>query len=104
MAKIYYTEHIARIKGKVCRKDPNGITYMTRTDTGTTFVQHRHAVAYNPTAAQVACNEKFKAATAATLAVMADVEQLSAMAPAFKAQRKYKTLRGFIFAQEYAKL
>ncbi len=104
MAKIYYAEHIARIKGKICRKDTNGITYMTRTDTGTTFVQHRHAVAYNPTAAQIACNQKFKTATTATLTAMADPVQLAAYIADFKTQTKYKTLRGFIFAQEYAKL
>ncbi len=104
MAKIYYPEHIARIQGKVCRKDEDGITYMTRSDTGTKFVQHRHATVYNPTAAQVAANEKFKQTIAAVNAVMTDLEQLATYVTPFKAQRKYKTLRGFIFAQKYAEL
>ncbi len=104
MAKIYYPEHIARIQGKVCRKDPDGITYMTRKDTGTKFVQHRHATVYDPTPAQVAVNTKFASASAATAAVMSDPVQIAAMRDAFKAQKKYKTLRGYVFAQEYAKL
>ncbi len=104
MAKIYYPEHIARIQGKVCRKDPDGITYMQRSDTGTKFVQHRHATMYNPTAAQLAVNAKFASAIAAVQAAMADPVQIAAYISAFKAQKKYKTLRGFVFAEEYAKL
>ncbi len=104
MAKVYYSEHIARIQGKVCRKDPNGITYMTRCDSGTNFVQHRHYIPQDPTAAQLAAQTKFTAACAAVNAVMSDPVQLATYRAAFKAQKKYPTLRGYIFAQEYAKL
>ncbi len=104
MAKIYYSEHISRIQGKVCRKDPNGITYMTRCDSGTRYVQHRHYIPQTPTENQLAAQEKFKAAWAAVAAIMQDPEQIAANIAAFKAQKKYPTLRGFLFAQEYAKL
>ena len=48
--------------------------------------------------------EKFKAVRLAVDAVMADAEKLQEYTEQFKAQKKYSTLRGFIFAKEYEKL
>ncbi len=104
MAKVFYPEHIARIQGKVCKKDPNGLTYMQRSDSGTSFVQHRHATEYTPTPGQQAANARFANAHAAVASVMTDASQLQQYSTAWKAQKKYATLRGFIFAQEYKKL
>ncbi len=104
MAKVFYPEHIARISGKVCKKDPNGLTYMQRSDSGTSFVQHRHATEYKPTPGQQAATARFANAHAAVAAAMVDSQQLATYREAFKAQKKYATLRGYIFAQEYKKL
>lgn len=57
-----------------------------------------------PTEAQLAVQEKFKTAHANTQAAIDDPEQLAAYQTAYDAQKKYSTLRGYIFAQEFAKL
>ena len=48
--------------------------------------------------------EKFAAASAATLTRMRDPNQVAEDQAAFANQKKYATLRGYIFAQEYKKL
>ena len=58
----------------------------------------------DPTAAQTTVRQKFKTAQAAAKAALADATQHAALLAAFKAQRKYKSLWGYTFAQEYAKL
>ena len=55
-----------------------------------------------PSAAQTAQRTKFASARAAVKALT--TEQKAAYKTAFKAQRKYKSLQGYIFAMEYAKL
>jgi len=51
---------------------------------------------------ELARQDKFKRARAALAALTQ--EQIAAYKTAFKAQSKYATLQGYIFAQEYAKL
>ena len=51
---------------------------------------------------ELARQTKFRQAIAAVNALTA--EQKTAYAAAFKNQSKYSTLRGYMFAQEYAKL
>ena len=51
---------------------------------------------------ELARQEKFRQAIAAVNALT--VEQKTAYATAFKNQSKYGTLRGYMFAQEYAKI
>ena len=53
-------------------------------------------------AEELARQEKFRQARAAVMALTA--EQKTAYATAFKNQSKYGTLRGYMFAQEYARL
>ena len=53
-------------------------------------------------AEELARQEKFRQARAAVKALTA--EQKTAYATAFKNQSKYGTLRGYMFAQEYARL
>ena len=53
-------------------------------------------------AEELARQEKFRQARAAVKALTA--EQKTAYAAAFKNQSKYGTLRGYMFAQEYARL
>lgn len=55
-----------------------------------------------PTANQTAQRAKFAQARAAVKALTA--EQKTAYAEAFKSQRKYATLQGYIFAMEFAKI
>ena len=57
-----------------------------------------------PTANQLAAQAKFKTARTNAKAALADPEQKAILEAAFKAQKKYYSLYGYVFAQEYAKL
>ena len=56
----------------------------------------------DPTPNQVTARQKFATARA-NVAALTDAE-IAAYQTAFKAQKKYRALQGYIFAQEYAKL
>ena len=55
-------------------------------------------------AAELARQNKFRQASAATKTILADATQRATAETNFKAQSKYQTLYGFVFAAEYAKL
>lgn len=57
-----------------------------------------------PSENQLAAQAKFKTARTNAKAALADPEQKAILEAAFKAQKKYYSLYGYIFAQEYAKL
>ncbi|MBR0065081.1 MAG: hypothetical protein IJQ06_05750 [Paludibacteraceae bacterium] len=57
-----------------------------------------------PTSAQTAQRTKFATAHANAQAALADATQRANYENAFKNQKKYCSLFGFVFAQEYAKL
>lgn len=57
---------------------------------------------YPPTEKQIAQRERFAAAKANVKAL--EAEEVSAYKEAFKKQRKYKTLQGYMLAQEMAKI
>ena len=57
-----------------------------------------------PTANQLAQRTKFSTARANAATALADPAQKAAYLTAFKAQKKYKTLRGYVIAKEYEKL
>ena len=64
---------------------------------------------YNPTAAQLAQNAKFRQAAQQTAAIMADVDRVQPYRTAWNnythsGNKRYKTLRGYIFAQVYMSL
>lgn len=57
-----------------------------------------------PTASQLAQRTKFATAHANAQAALADTTQRATLEAAFKSQKKYSSLFGYVFAQEYAKL
>ena len=57
-----------------------------------------------PSATQLAAQAKFKTARTNAKAALADATQRAAYEEAFKNQKKYYSLYGYVFAQEYAKL
>ena len=57
-----------------------------------------------PTDAQLAVQNKFKTAQANAKTALADPEQRAVYEAAFKVQKKYYSLYGYVFAQEYKKL
>ncbi len=94
---------IDEMSGMTCNKDNNGPIFRTMSASGRIYVSHIHSDRTAPaTAGELAQRERFKTVAAAVKAVMEDVEQLAAYVPKFKAQRKYPTLRGFIFAEKMA--
>ena len=98
MAKIKPMELLSRLSGKVCGHsntyfaERNGTQY-----TGTICNPYKG----EPTDKQVAVREKF-ASTIEAINALTE-EQKTAYEKAFKQQKKYRTLRGYIFAQEYKK-
>ena len=99
MAKVIPMDLLKSLKGKVCMHSD-------------TYFANRYGTNYTgkicnpytgePSAAQTAQRTKFAAARAAVKALT--TEQVNAYKTAFKAQRKYKSLQGYIFAQEFAKI
>ena len=58
----------------------------------------------DPSEAQLAVQSKFKTAHANAKSALEDPEQRATYEAAFKAQKKYYSLYGYVFSQEYAKL
>ena len=99
MAKFKPIEVLKSLSGKVCGHsdmyfaEKKGTRYTGK-------ICNPRTKAYS--ADELARQSKFAAATAAVKALT--TEQKAVYAEAFAGQRKYKTLYGYMFAQEYAKL
>lgn len=95
MAKIEYQEPIKAVHGKISKDSE--IIYKERN--GTLYTQKATEVTSEPTAAQVAQRQKFKEASAQTNEIMTDIDKIEPYRQQFRNQKKYKTLRGFIFSK-----
>ena len=73
-------------------------------DNATIGVRVKHPYNGGNSVAQQAVRNAFKDAHSQTTAILADPEQRATYEANFKSQKKYLTLRGYIFAQEYKKL
>ena len=99
MSKIKPMILVEKLSGKVCSHsntyfaERNGTQY-----TGTICNPYTG----EPTDKQIAVREKF-ADTIEAINALTE-EQKTAYEKAFKNQKKYRTLRGYIFAMEYKKL
>ena len=101
MAKVSYIDPVYALHGKI-NKDSR-VCYKQLAATGTAFTALLgEKVDRVYSAEEVARQTKFATARAAVEVAMADPEQLAALKTAFKGQRKYRTLRGFVFSQKYA--
>jgi len=100
MAKFKPIEVLKTLRGKVCSHSD---MYFANKKYGTRYtgkICHPRTKPFS--AEELARQTKFAAATAAVKALTA--EQKAAYSESFANQRKYKTLYGYMFAQEYAKL
>ncbi len=96
---------VESVQGKFCKQDPNGVIFAKRSDTGAKYVYHRHnASMAAPSAAQLAVQAKFKAAHEAVKTILSDPMELATATSEWMAQSQYKTLRGYIFQREFAKV
>ena len=99
MAKYVPIEMVKSYSGKICEHSD---VYFAKKG-GTLYTGKICNPRTKPFSEQeLARQTKFRQAIAAVNALT--VEQKTAYATAFKNQSKYGTLRGYMFAQEYAKL
>ena len=99
MSKVKPMILVEKLSGKVCGHS-------------NTYFAERYGTQYTgticnpytgePTDKQIAVRQKF-ADTYAAMAALTE-EQRDAYKEAFRKQKKYRSLRGYIFAQEYKKL
>lgn len=95
--------------GKLSKKNCQ-IIWAQNNGTGTRFTQVRiPRNSQEPTAAQIAVIAKFKQASTQTNSIMQDIDRLKPYRQAWVAKIKsgntrYKTLRGYIFAEVYKNL
>ena len=99
MAKIKPMELLSSLSGKVCGHSNKyfAVRYGTQY-TGTICNPYTG----EPTEKQLAVRQKFADTYTAMAALTED--QKAEYETAFRRQKKYRSLRGYIFAQEYAKL
>ncbi len=101
MSKITLEAPFLSIRGKVC-KHAKIIFKQVRHTAYTSQVCNPRTSACSES--EEAARTKFKNAVAASVAALADPTQRAQYEVAFKKQSRYQTLRGFVIAQEYAKL
>ena len=101
MSKYIPIEMVKEYHGKICMH--SDIYFAKRNDTLYTG-KICNPYKGNPSASQTALRTKFRTAQANARAALADATQRAALLAAFKNQKKYPTLWGYTFAQEYAKL
>ena len=97
MAKLKMMTHLDAVTGKYSKTD-EVYTKVRKFDNQTIAVRMKHpATNEPPTAAQQAAQEKFTALVTAVATALANAEQKASYEVAWKKQKKYKTLRGYVF-------
>lgn len=103
MAKIEPMTHFDAISGKYARTD-KVYTRVRKFDNQIIGVALKHpATNLPPTEGQQTAQQKMNTVQAKVSTIMADAAQRAAYLLKWKNQTKCKTLRGYIFSQEYAK-
>ena len=101
MSQIKLEAPFTAFRGKICKHSK--IIYAQRGGTQyTSQICNPRTKAFSE--AELARQQKFATAQANAKAAMADATQKAAYEAAFKGQSKYKSLRGYVLAMEYAKL
>ncbi len=101
MSKIKLEAPFRQFRGKICKHSDIIFKEMY----GETFTSQICNPRTKPfSEAELARQEKFRQASAATKIAMADTSTRAPYEAEFKEQKKYKTLYGYIFAKEMAKL
>ena len=99
MAKVEYAFPVEKIHGKVAKHHKVGFAHRIASKLNYTqgYGQRTTAV----TQKELDHRKKFSAVAVATTNRLADAEQMPIDQMAFKAQTKYKTLRQYVFNQEW---
>ena len=97
MAKISCMTHLDSIRGKYAKTD-QVYTKVRKVDDQTIGVRLKNPTTNEPpTAAQQVAQTRFAAVVTLVNNALADAEQNASYKTAWKKQRKYKTLRGYVF-------
>ena len=101
MSKINLEATFQSFRGKICKHSK--IIFAQRKGTQyTSQICNPRTKAYS--AEELARQAKFKTALTNASSALADATQKAAYETAFAGQSKYKSLRGYVIAMEYAKL
>ena len=101
MSKINLEAPFQSFRGKICKHSK--ISFAQRKGTQyTSQICNPRTKAYS--AEELARQAKFKSALTNANTALADATQKAAYETAFAGQSKYKSLRGYVIAMEYAKL
>lgn len=102
MSKQIKWEVLPEMHGKITGK--SRVYFAHRTDSDTCYsAACPDRSNFVPTTAQEEAKRKFGETATKVATIMADPDQLEDAMERFGNQKKYKTLRGFLFAEEYAK-
>ena len=101
MSKIKLETPFQAFRGKICKHTDIIYKKVGQTNFTSQICNPRTS---DFSAAELARQQKFSQAAAATKAVLADAQQRATAEAEFKAQNKYSTLHGYVLAREYAKL
>ena len=99
MAKVTYIDPVEHISGKIAKKHKSVYSY--RKDINCKYISQPRPSSVPPTSDQLALREEFARTVARVNQTMADEAQVNTYKEQFENQSKYKTLRGYIFAQMY---
>ena len=102
MAKYKPIDMVKEYRGKICEHSDTYFQKRGKTLCTGRICEPRDLAKKPYSAEELAVREKFRQARAALKALTA--EQKTAYAEAFANQKKYSSLQGYMFAQEYAKL
>ena len=102
MAKIDYAFPVDKVHGKMSKKHRIGFAHLTAS--GRNYSVEYGKRSTKPTVTELQHRQKFAECTAATLERMLDPEKLPGDQLGFKNQSKYKTFRGYVFAQIWAEM
>ncbi len=101
MAKYVPMDLLSSLHGKVCGH--SNVYFARRGRTlYTGKVCNARTVPF--TENELAVQDKFRKAQSAALSALSSATERAQYESAFRKQTKYSTLRGYVFAQEYAKL
>ena len=101
MSKIKLEDPIKELRGKICKHADTIYKQMYGTKF-TSRICNPRTTPYSTD--ELSRQDKFRQASQATKAILADATQRAEAVANFQAQKKYRSLWGFIHAQEYAKL
>lgn len=107
MGKVVYLDPVNYVRGRITKRDRTVYNYRQSIDCRYTSAPLR--MAQNPTAAQTASISKFRQTAQQTNTIMMDIDALEPYRTAWRntiksGNLRYRTLRGYIFAQVYRTL